>query len=73
MFTYYYRIWRRVLGGGYDGFVDLGAFRADSLQEAHSRAHQLVQPYGKEYGDLCIEFATAKDRHAPCVVYFPPF
>lgn len=73
MFTFYYRVWRRIKGGGYDELLHQGEFSADSVQGALSKALQLVQSFGSEFGECSIEFSTAREARSPYVVYFPPF
>lgn len=73
MFTYYYRVWHRVQGGGYDSLLFQGTFHADYVQAAHSRALRLAQSWGAEFGDCSVEYSTAREARSPYVVYFPPF
>ena len=73
MFTYYYRIWAKSPSGYYDQLDFQGSFQADSLEEAHSRALQLIKMWGENYGDISLEYATSAWARSPYVVYFPPF
>ena len=73
MFTYYYRIWRRIKNGGYDKLSSQGMFQANDSEEAYSKALGIVQSWGRVFGDCSLEFATALNARSPYVVYYPPF
>ena len=73
MFTYYYRIWAKSPSGYYDQLDFQGSFQADSLEEAHSRALQLIKMWSENSGDISLEYATSEWARSPYVVYFPPF